>query len=392
LSSTPSSSSLTCGRISQNVTLPSSSQTATISCSSTKTGGYSLTITGTSASLVHKAVATFNFVNFTVAANTATADVGHPANLTITVTAQNNFAGTVDLSTAPTGLSCAFNPTSVMGSGTSKLSCISSTAGSYFVTVKGFDGTLTNTAGAALVFVDFVVSATTPLTPNVGSLANSTITVTPVFGFSRVVVFSDAPLPNGLTCVAFNPSSVTGLGTTVLSCSSATSGSYTVTVSGTDHVLSRATTITFSFVAPSLGSVSLSSHSVTIGSKVVVPVSVTNNAPISQKMTVQLRWGAITVNSTDVTLGPGEQRTVTLSWDTSQYGPGTANVTVAIPQTGSIQNAGPLTLNSPSQPVLSGGLPLVLGAVGVGVAAVVGAAVFLLRRSRTVTAAESSTL
>ena len=396
LSDTSLPSGLSCGAFSPASV--SGSGSAMLSCMSSITGIYSVTITGTSSSLSHPATATFSFGNFTVTSSIATADVGHPANLTITVSGQGGFARTVTLSDTPLpgGLSCgAFNPASISGTGSATLSCTSSTAGSFFVTITGSDtgsgGTLTHTAGAALTFVDFSISASTPSSTNAGSLANSTITVTPAFGFSKSVTFSHAPLPSGLTCNTFNPSSVTGSGTTILSCSSTTPGSYTVTVSGTDDVISRATTVSFSFVAPSLGSVSLSSSSVTVGTKVIISVTVTNNAATSQTLTVRAKWGAITVNQTDVTLGAGEKRTVALSWDTSNYEPGTANVTIVIPQTGSIGNAGPLTLNAASQPLLSGSssLPLIVGGA-VGAAAVVGAAVFLLRRSRKVASSESS--
>jgi len=123
---------------------------------------------------------------------------------------------------------------------------------------------------------------------------------------------------------------------------------------------------------------------VTIGQKVAISINITNNAPTVQTFTVRAKWGAITVVEQDMTLNPGERKDVALSWDTSNYSPGTANVTIVIPQSGSVQNGGPLTLNPPPSSFLSNSLLLILGA-GVGVAIVVAATIiWLIRRGRTV--------
>jgi len=342
-------------------------------------------VTGAIGSLSHSASANFSFVDFTLTAFHATADIGHEANSTISVAAVNGFSGTVTFSDSgrPSGLNCgAYNPASVSGSGSSVLSCSSSTTGNYTVTVTGSDGTLSYATNANFSFVDFSISAISPASVSIGFSAISSITVAGVNHFSSKVVFSTTALPSGLTC-DFNPSFVSGSGSATLSCVSLTPGSYTVTVSGFDGVLVRGGIArTFSFVAPTLGTVSVtpSPGPVTVGQKVTVAVDVTNNAATTETFTVRAKWGPITVANTTVTLGPGEKKTVSLSWDTSNYDAGTDNVTVAIPETGSVQKAGPVTLNAASQPLLSGILPVVLA--GAAVAAIAGVAGFMVWRSR----------
>ena len=167
--------------------------------------------------------------------------------------------------------------------------------------------------------------------------------------------------------VGYTPSAV-GSGTHAVTASyhgdsshSSSSGLTSVTVSGRP--------------AATLGSVYLSSSSVSVGQKIVIAVNITNSEPTAQTFTTRVKWGAITVAEQNVTLNPGEERTVALSWDTSSYSPGTANVTVVIPQSGTVQNAGPLTLNSPGP---SFPLASILLAAGIGAAIVVVAAIIWL--------------
>src|SRR6266550_4276877 len=129
---------LTCGTI----TPPSitGSGSATMSCSATVAGNYSLTLTGTSGSLVHTAVAIFQYRDFTISATTpGPVDSTQSATSTITVTALNHFNGLVNLTeTVPVGLTCgSVTPSSVAGSGTATVSCSASVAGNYTLTITG---------------------------------------------------------------------------------------------------------------------------------------------------------------------------------------------------------------------------------------------------------------
>src|SRR5438445_659284 len=121
---------LSCRNIS-NTSLAGSG-TATVSCSATNAGSYTLNIAGTSGSLAHSATTTFNFRDFTVSASSpAAVSTGSSGTSTITLNPLNGFSGTIAISdTIPSGLICgSVTPTNVTGSGTATLSCSSNSQG-----------------------------------------------------------------------------------------------------------------------------------------------------------------------------------------------------------------------------------------------------------------------
>jgi PKD repeat protein len=241
---------LSCGNIS-SATITGSG-TATISCTASNAGSYSLTITGASGSLTHSATTTFNFRDFAVSATSpAAVSPGSTATSTITVSALNGFSGTVVISaTAPSGVSCgSLTPSSVSGSGTATLSCSSSTQNVYTVTVSATSGTLTHTATAAFTFgtpPDFTIIATQPAPANVGSSATSTITMTLLHGITGPVSLTDSA-PSGLSCGPMSTTSFTTNGTATISCSSSSASTYTLTITGASGSLTHTTSVTFSY-------------------------------------------------------------------------------------------------------------------------------------------------
>ena len=227
-----------------------------------------------------------------------------------------------------------------------------------------------------------------------GAVAFDTATVTGVTGLT----------PSGAVRYTFygaadctgtgSPETVTltGSGTVPNSAntSALTTGSYSynATYSGDSNYLAstsgcEAFTVREAVIAPVLGPVSLSPSSVAVGQKVGISLDVTNSASTSQTITVRARWGAITVAEQNVTLNAGEKKPVSLTWDTSGYGPGTANVTIIIPQSGTVENAGPLTLTSPGFS-LSSIILLLVAAGSAAVIVVVSAVVWLTKRGRRV--------
>src|SRR2546425_1576288 len=172
-----------------------------------------------------------------------------PPLANITIGKLNGFAGTVALSdNVPSGLSCSpIDPTNVsppfpvnatLRCGTLNVS------GDYTVTVKATSGMLVHMATVTFRFSDFKLGASDPAPANPGESAVSTITVYLISGFYQPVVLTDT-VPKSLDCRAMTLDPITH--TATLSCSSATVGTFKVTINGTSGALSHTTTATFTF-------------------------------------------------------------------------------------------------------------------------------------------------
>jgi uncharacterized protein (DUF58 family) len=130
---------------------------------------------------------------------------------------------------------------------------------------------------------DFSVTAT-PSSQTVppGTGTSYTVTVTPSNGFNGTVTFNVLGLPSGATAT-FNPSSVTGSGSSTMSVSTSSStpeGSYPLTITATSGSLTHTTQVTL-VVADFSVSASPSSQTVSRGLKTTYTVSVTALGPFS---------------------------------------------------------------------------------------------------------------
>src|SRR2546425_6409495 len=244
----------------------SSNRTVTAACSlsSTTRGAYGVTITATGVpgGSSHSSGQIVHVGDFTITAgkvSPSSINSGSVGNSTITLVGTSNFAGGVSLSIqAPAGISCSLSAPSVTlalnGTSTSILSCSSSSAKDYNVTVTGVAavGTATHTTSPPILyhFVDFTISASVlTVTVKVGVAGTSTITITGLNNFNGTLALSATISPNtGLTCSSISPVTLPpSTGTSGLSCNGSLAGNYTVTVKAVaSSLLSHSIIVSFS--------------------------------------------------------------------------------------------------------------------------------------------------
>jgi kumamolisin len=144
----------------------------------------------------------------------------------------------------------------------------------------------------------FTLSATpSTLTISQGSSGTSTITVTPVNGFTGSVTLSASGLPSGVTSgFSTNPTTSTSTLTLTASASAAT-GTSTVTITGVSGSLTETTTVSLTVTAAS-GSpvVTLSATSLAWGNVVVGATAAAKSVTVTNSGTGTLNISGITVS------------------------------------------------------------------------------------------------
>jgi len=230
-----------------------SSTMTVITSTSTPAGTYTITITGTSPGLTHTTTVSLTVnaagqANYSLSASPSSLTItqGNSGTSTITVNPQNGFTGSVSLSASglPSGVTPSFSPSSTTSTSTLTLTASSTaTTGSVTVTITGTSGGLTHTTTIALTVnpgPNFSLSASpNSLSVARGSTGTSTITISPMRGFTGSVSFSASNLPAGVTAT-FSPNSSTSASTLTLTVgSSATTGTFSVRVRGRSGTLSH---------------------------------------------------------------------------------------------------------------------------------------------------------
>ena len=212
-------------------------------------------------------IGTFKFTNcggaptpdFSVSASPASQTVvqGNQTSYTVTVTPSGGFNGPVSLSLSalPAGANATFTPNPINnGSGTSTLTITTSAstpAGSYLRTITGTSGGLTHSTTVTLVVnsassPNFSISASpSSQTVTRGNSTNYTATITPINGFNGTVTLRVRGLPLN-SSASFNPSSLTGQGTSTMTVStnaSTSTGTFSLRIRGTSGSATHSTTV-----------------------------------------------------------------------------------------------------------------------------------------------------
>jgi len=186
---------------------------------------------------------------------------GATATYAVLVVPSAGFGGTVSLSVngVPSGATASFSTTPITGRGSSTLT-INTTGlspasfpSTYPLIVSATDGTLTRTDTVNLIVNspgDFSLSASpTTLTVLKGTSGQFTIALVPSNGFVGTVNFTVTGLPGSNVTATFNPTSLTGSGSTtvtVQAASTAASSTSKLTITGTSGTIAHSTVMTLS--------------------------------------------------------------------------------------------------------------------------------------------------
>jgi hypothetical protein len=239
-----------------------------------------ITVTAASGSLTHSVSSTMYVYDFSVSASPTSVVVPIGSSTTVTFV----LAGDAQFSPAqiymyttgcPTGVTCSFQSYPILGPGQSINDPLTITvgtgavAGNYVVTGIGQSGTLSHSVNIALTITsDFSVSASpTSVSESAATSANSTITLTSLYGFSGAIALTIA-LPSNATvsgvtslywqwyapgscnvknCNITQTVSANGVAKPIFSIwsySNTAVGNYVVTVTGSSGSLTHSVTVT----------------------------------------------------------------------------------------------------------------------------------------------------
>jgi len=278
------------------------------------------------------------------------------------------------------------------------VSCSSSVAGTYNVTIVGTSDAIRHSATATFRFAsfpppEFMISAITPLSFAASSTATSTVTVSSLGGFDRRVDLTSTVYPSvGLT-LSVNPQSfVHGSGTSTATFSSSTPGDYTVTITGTSESLSRTTTIivAVTLAGPPDFAISASSNSLNVeaGNLGTTRITITPYNGFTGSIALAVSApGAVSCDLSNSSIQSSGESTLTctshIAGDytvtigaTGGAGPHTTTIDLHIAAVSPAAPA-PLTIRGPTSAFF-------YGIIGVIIAVVLAGAFLALRRSKTV--------
>jgi Pro-kumamolisin, activation domain/IPT/TIG domain len=197
---------------------------------------------------------------FTLAASSNSVAVVQGASTTdtISIASFGGFNGMVALSASglPAGVTAAFSPGSTSTTSTLTLSAsTAATAGTVTVTVSGSSGSQTATTTISLTVngaPNFALAASpTTVSLTQGSSGTSAITITPQNGFTGNVSLRATGMPSGVNAFLTPPSTMGASMLNLAASSTASTGGFTITVTGTSGSLTHTTSVTLTVTAAS---------------------------------------------------------------------------------------------------------------------------------------------
>lgn len=260
-----------------------------------------VTITGTGASLSHTTSINLTVQtpldDFSLSAGSPTISQGGSGSTTVTITPMGIFNGSVALSAngVPGGVTATFSPASATTTSTLTFTATSTASlGEATISITGASGNISHTIQIHLTVnqvqnPDFSLAATNA-TVTQGGTGTSTVTVTPLDGFTGSVTLAASGLPTGVTA-SFSPASTTGTSTLTFTASSAaTTGTINVTVTGTSSTLTHAALLSLTVSAPVVPGFTLSatpaSVSITQGATASSTITVTPSGGFNNSVTL----------------------------------------------------------------------------------------------------------
>lgn len=320
-----------------SVTPPGTSTLTISTTSSVGTGTYQLTLEGNDSVIVHQVTVTLivqqaPVLDFSISASpqARTINQSESAAFKVDLTSINGYSKSVSLSCTglPSGATPSFNPSSVIPTGSSTLTITTTptvTTGSFSLTIKGTEGSLTHSTGVTLNInakPDFNVTAL-PKNQNVnqGQSVDYTVAVNATGSYSSIVSLSCLNLPSG-TSASFSPQKVTPTGTSKMTISvavTAQTGTYTLTVKGTNSSLTRTTTVSLTIQKSNAPDFSMTvdpgTGEVVKGENAVFNISVSSVYGYSSKVTLSI--SGLPKNATaafsPLSLTPGNGSTLTIT-------------------------------------------------------------------------------
>jgi hypothetical protein len=321
-----------------------------VATASAAVGTATVTVTGKSGNLTSTAAIALTVAPpalFTLTASTPTLSIlqGAGATSTITVAPKTGFTGKVALTATglPTGVTVSFNPASTATSSVATFSATSAAAtGTSTVIITGSLGAASTSVTLSLTVKtgqSFTIGAApASLSVTQGASGTTTITVTPLNGFTGTPVFAITGLPTGVTAA------ISAGALRLTASASAAAGLATVTVTGTSGTLSAQTTVALTIIATSGFTLtsSASGVSVAVGSTGTSTISVSPQGGFSGSvaLTVAGLPAGVTSSFSSATTKTTSTLTLTVASSAAQK----ASSLVITGTSGSLTATLPLTL------------------------------------------------